>query len=263
MSASIVIFTFSGDAEALLVNVPFLRARYPHAKVSVIDDAASPLSGKTVRLLKSYDCFYRQSSFARRGNLNGFECVIGILEELQGAARRDGTTRVVKLDTDTFIVDPTELLEGTVAGFESLSYNLFSGTAYAIETGALPALLEHVKSRVGSFFNPNRLPEDQTIASTALRLFGPNVRVIAWGEHKLAAYDLTHHVPENAYVRHHVITFGTRSALPEKRVFERCITLGRPFSQASDVRRQIVAEEMAAYLERHPELTRPLETPSL
>ena len=77
MNVALVFFTYEGDAALLELAVqaaPRLRRQGHTVDVYVVDDAAKPLA------VPPAGCRYRQTGFARRGNLNGAECVVGMVD---------------------------------------------------------------------------------------------------------------------------------------------------------------------------------------
>jgi hypothetical protein len=78
------------------------------------------------------------TSFKRRGNLNGKECVEGILATLLAVA--DGDEYVLKLDSDTMVLGMGWLHGRTepAVGLFHPGYRIFFGACYALRVDRLP-----------------------------------------------------------------------------------------------------------------------------
>lgn len=78
------IFTYKEDEE--IVKYSALSAKYvlgDDVEINVIDDNKHPISEEKIKELNELGILYRQSTFDRKHNLNGKECVVGILEEIK------------------------------------------------------------------------------------------------------------------------------------------------------------------------------------
>lgn len=135
MKIAMVFFCYAGDARLLAVAlraVPFLRRRGDLVDVYVVDDAAAPLGAENVPEW----VHYRQTGFDRGGNLNGLECIegmVGVYDELMAAGWYDW---VVKADCDTW-VNSFDWLRGVDAARVSFVgtvhvNNHASGACYAL-----------------------------------------------------------------------------------------------------------------------------------
>ena len=106
------IFTYKEDEE--IVKYSALSAKYvlgDDVEVNVIDDNKHPISEEKIKELNELGIFYRQSTFDRKHNLNGKECVVGILEEIKKSTKgRAGVS--IKLDSDTIIIQYFYMLGG-------------------------------------------------------------------------------------------------------------------------------------------------------
>ena len=104
MKIAICFFSYEKDAELLNValrGVKRLREKNPDDvfDVMVCDDAAAPMGRDAVPDWVEYV----QTDFDRRGNLNGLECVQGMLQVYAGLVERGGYDWVIKMDSDTYI----------------------------------------------------------------------------------------------------------------------------------------------------------------
>ena len=133
----------------------------------MIDDHTAPISqGMVDKLNSDLTCefVYEQSTFNRNHNLNGRECIYGMVDEfIKHSAGRDGL--LIKLDPDTMILKPqifdefmannaTEYMASTRPGCH------FSGICYCIKTD----LLEGGKKALDNLYIPlDKGPEDYII----------------------------------------------------------------------------------------------------
>lgn len=106
--------------------------------------------------------------FDRRGNLNGWECVAGMLavfEEMAGL----GCSLIIKRDSDTRILDAAgmaphgDALALMVRKTGVASWRGF-GSGYALTPGALPLLARAIARR--EFPGDSKIPEDDFVAWT-------------------------------------------------------------------------------------------------
>lgn len=109
-------FTYRGHADLLtwtcratleaLAHSPYVLGR--DISIVVVDDASNPCPEAAVSELKAMGATYRTSTFKRRGNLNGQDCIMGILSEFKRSMRRKKDI-AVKLDCDTLLLGTTWL----------------------------------------------------------------------------------------------------------------------------------------------------------
>jgi len=113
----VCIFTYSGDALPIkeCVRSVIAAGLFP----VVCDDSANPLPGTARGWIEQSCAEYLQTTFTRRGNLNGTDCAAAIARTLYEAARRYGTASAMKLDSDTILIDPTPFMDGNVGVMSS------------------------------------------------------------------------------------------------------------------------------------------------
>ncbi|PNC97333.1 hypothetical protein [Akkermansia muciniphila] len=109
-------FTYRGHADLLtwtcratletLAHSPYVLGR--DISIVVVDDTGNPCPEAAVSELKAMGATYRTSTFKRRGNLNGQDCIMGILSEFKRSMRRKKDI-AVKLDCDTLLLGTTWL----------------------------------------------------------------------------------------------------------------------------------------------------------
>lgn len=146
MNVALVYFTYERDAELLgmsLQALPQLRSREgDEVSVFVFDDANAPLA------VVPEGVVYEQTSFDRKGNLNGLECIDGMLALYESVFERTGAEWIVKLDCDTYLND-LDWLRGmdaaTVAQAGCRHVNDFcSGACYAVSRAGVAAVRERL-----------------------------------------------------------------------------------------------------------------------
>lgn len=161
-----VIFTHKGDADLLPITINRIQQVLPEATVHIADDAANPLAAPPENLSGSY----RQTHFARRGNLNGMPAVMGILETMQNIMRECDISHLCKIDSDTFLADarfflmapqPLEQID-YLAGERSQPFSP-AGNCYVVSRHAVRAALEQIHRRRDSWQAAHHYPEDRTI----------------------------------------------------------------------------------------------------
>lgn len=107
MTILVATFTYKGDEELAKYNttaIQSLRKLFPQHRIIhyLIDDANEPFDEP---LKDEGDTYYIQSKFTRQKNLNGARAFIGIARTLDILARKTKADWVVKLDSDTVLMD--------------------------------------------------------------------------------------------------------------------------------------------------------------
>ncbi len=161
------IFTYHDDAECLDLCAEQIRRVDADAQIYVFDDAAAPFPSAPVGV------HYRQTRFPRNGNLNGKDCILGILEAMQNIP---GTAPVVKIDADTLLMNTAEIRAtfawedvhaGGVACFAPFT---FSGCCYWLDRTAIRTAYRNVAQQEQP--TQNQWAEDRTICTALLYAFG-------------------------------------------------------------------------------------------
>ena len=158
---SVNIFTYEGDGAVLLPCVRCVVGSFKNRDfdVYVMDDDEHPITDEQREaILKISDrVHYRRTTFNRHKNLNGKECMLGIMDcFIENAAGREGIT--IKLDPDTMILRPYIFDEFRIV--ESCKYIAstrpgctFSGICYALDNSIL-----HSTKRI---LNCTDIPDDR------------------------------------------------------------------------------------------------------
>lgn len=137
------IFVYGGDAAALRICIDQVRRVDDEAHFYLFDDGRWPLEAEDVP--EGDDVTHEVTWFDRRGNLNGLECMRGMLGCMY---RIPGEGAVVKLDADTLLMDKAEIersLEerGKLAGGMQCSVGLgWAGCCYWLTKRAIREGLE-------------------------------------------------------------------------------------------------------------------------
>lgn len=83
------------------------------------------------------------TTFARGGNLTSYEAPLGVLRVLDSVCPEGG--RVVKIDSDTVIRDPSFLMQGDVCGFQHMAIPMAAyGCCYALSKAAVKAAIDEI-----------------------------------------------------------------------------------------------------------------------
>ena len=181
MNACFTYFTYSKDFDLLRCSIKSLQFWLPKCKIFVVDDKDNPISKEQKSRLDNMNVIYRQSQFIRNGNLNGVNCICGIIDELKKSAEESGANVSFKIDSDCFMFDykiadiiktqksPKVLLLKSL-GSEFLSgYGMF----YGIPTRSLDKIKESfLNSECAKTKSEYQLPEDVHITKNAVEIEG-------------------------------------------------------------------------------------------
>lgn len=166
----IYIFTYAGDAQEAVACVRCARTALPGALVTVADDSAFPVPEEARNAFLAYGARYRRTNFPRNGNLNGPECVKGIISTLAGGVADDDI--VVKIDSDTALLSGGWIESMSGAGLDwyccGTGARRFYGLCYAM-SGRVARLAADALQHENL---PENAPEDLTIGRTVINLCG-------------------------------------------------------------------------------------------
>jgi hypothetical protein len=164
MAASLTaaVFSYAGDALPVIECVRHLTRL--GVRAWVFDDSKQRLPGWVQGQLWRMGAAYEVTKFPRRGNLNGTECCIGILESMLST----GADVVAKIDADTLLVQPDLFAAGTVGCCSTMTARRDAfGACYSIRRETITAALAILRGMPRDPY----CPEDLTIWS-AIRATG-------------------------------------------------------------------------------------------
>lgn len=225
----VTILTYRRDAALSLAALRCVRRHLPDAAVTVADDGHDPVTSDVASHIQSLGAGYVQTFWPRRGNLNGADCVRGILATLlDGAA--DGDV-AVKLDADTALRSDgpvRRMLEAGADGFGShFSTRAFCGLCYGFTGAALRRLVEMADDADISDDEPEDMAVGRLAQAAGLRLHMEWPWSASRPDACWTAYRWPTMPPVERYDQFDVVTLGTmigrqrvdRSAMAE--VFDR------------------------------------------
>lgn len=202
-------FTFGPDGPALIESVAAFRAA-GGSRVAIFDEQREPVADGVLDLIRPD---LRQKTVWNRGrNLRGWQNVFAELAAMEIAAIELGGEGVVKIDSDTLVleldwIDPKAPMSGFMAGGEAFLF----GLAYHLRVDAIRAIRASMEGR---HRNPKeQVAEDRAISCEALWLYGQAVNVNGWQHGKAGGWDYGR-TPEEKYQRCAAITFGNRNLIP-------------------------------------------------
>ena len=165
---TLVVFCYRGEEELLPMTLSRAKAAIPGVSIHLFDDELDPLKAATVdTLIKLTGCTYERTTFDRKRNLNGKECVVGELHCMQKAMAQDDNTDgyVIKLDPDTVILRFNLVQDAIAKGAKWVSHSStkghFAGMFYAIHK----SILDVVARNAEVMELPERCAEDETIGA--------------------------------------------------------------------------------------------------
>jgi hypothetical protein len=157
-----VLFLYSRDS-GLVVHTA-ARALDLGCAVTVADDARDPMPGDVSAMLRAAGCRVVVTDFNRKGNLNGTECAVGMLDTFRDAANAHGAHTVIKLDPDMWLGSLRWVPQAGEPGAVFSCKGVIMG-AYAMRTDTIPALRRSVLETKWSC----RVPEALAIGTNLKR----------------------------------------------------------------------------------------------
>lgn len=164
------IFTYRGDAECLDICVKQILKADSEAHVYIFNDGADPI----VDFSCAKNVFLRYTWFPRKGNLNGLECIRGILMSMLSIPTPGP---VIKVDADTLIMS-TDLIKNSLAsgklagGMQCAIPLAWSGVCYWLTRQAICDALHLLVTREFPTRGNYPYPEDVTISQIMFFLYG-------------------------------------------------------------------------------------------
>lgn len=159
-------FSYAGDEEVLLSSVVAFNTACPGASLVVIDDGNNPCTANVKHEAELLGVEWRVSYWNRKGNLNGLECILGILGEM-AQSMFAGASQCVKVDCDTLVLR-SDWLNNTSGMIGADDRGGIYGCCYALTGFVVMGLLE-------SFYKhpvTDDAPEDMSIGYRYRALYG-------------------------------------------------------------------------------------------
>lgn len=213
-------FTFGPDGPCTLESVSRIRKLWPLAPVYIWEDGGNRLAPEAADLLRDrYRCSVRPTMFPRGGNLNGKDCIGGMLScyRFSLGAHQDAT-HVIKVDADTFVCRPGATEQAVRDDVFAAAW-AFNGRGFS---GVIEVLSRDLVTRMDPLEDvpgaPPSAPEDLMFGSHAFHLAGDR-EVRTWPYHADGGFCASYQysaarIPLEEYVRRfEVITFGSRSKM--------------------------------------------------
>lgn len=161
---TIFIFTYRGSEHLIRGCVSNMRWAFPEARIVVADDQANPMT----KPVMARDVIYIRTDFARHGNLNGRECVLGELETFLEYSRPGDL--IIKVDPDTLFIDRDYMrglvFSGCLHAVVRTASSIFGGYFYMLSRELVMRVLRAVQSLELDY----RCGEDAVIGSLAYAL---------------------------------------------------------------------------------------------
>lgn len=169
-----VSFSFAADAPLLALAARRIKSLDTSAVIVAVDDPEHP----TPPEMRTDGIIYRESTFPRGGNLNGLDCISGMLLTMAELMDIYDSDHIIKFDSDLWSNNLASFLTST----DSDSYDYLAterwhfaqpaGYIYRISRRLCNRLTEEIDARRAlDLFPPdNKYPEDQTIYALALQL---------------------------------------------------------------------------------------------
>lgn len=164
---TIVVFCYRGEEDLLPMTLDCVKRTLPTASIHLYDDHTDPLKPATQNIFRANGIDYNQSTFDRRINLNGKDCVVGELTCMLEAMDKDDNTDgyVIKMDPDTLVLRPNLILDAIAKGAKWISHSSekghFAGMFYVIHR----SILEQVHLNAQAMILPEDCAEDETIGA--------------------------------------------------------------------------------------------------
>ena len=213
-----IIFTYAGDSPALETSLRQIHSADDEAKIFLLNDGANPIPNPILKdfhqkkLIHTYEPTY----FDRKRNLNGTECIRGMLWMMHKACTLCNFDHLIKIDSDTALINPSAIREsldmGYLAGGCQASKNFaFTGICYWLTHTAIQDLLELFMHH--PLPKPESAPEDITISQALLYLYGcEKVHLLTNHNSSTMCGINTTDPAQINQIAHHAITHGTIAA---------------------------------------------------
>jgi hypothetical protein len=197
-------FSFGGDSECLRESVLQFRETFPDGVVAICDDAKNPISDSVRNAMNPN--YYEHRKWDSKSNLNGWECVRGMLEyQIEMHRKFPSHHGALKIDCDTLILGDDWILEHSpICGLDIGTQVFFTGCARYLRRDVPAKLLDFIAKK---YTRDIAVPEDQVIANLCMALYGAECERIDW---HVAAMSYSYLDESYNERKSQVITFGNR-----------------------------------------------------
>ena len=167
------IYCYREDYKCLELCIGQIRRVDPDFLIYLFDDGSAPLL--RCHIPKGKDVIYKKTYFQRRRNLNGLECVRGMLSCMKDIP---GTDPIVKVDADTLIMSIDEISKSLsdrrmlAGGYQCAVPFAWSGVCYWVTRRFIREALDVLVTREFPERPDQTYPEDVTMSMLALYLYG-------------------------------------------------------------------------------------------
>lgn len=211
-------FVYSGDADVIEETVRCAQQALPEARLVIIDDFNNPCPQEVQEKIKKRGCEWRSSKWARRGNLRGKECIVGILSELLSSTHDDNDI-LIKMDADTCLMNGDDIRcfaqdsSKVLCAAGELDVRVY-GYCYCIRGYALKKVLNYINS----LEIPAIAAEDVVIGFSLCQLYpDPAFHTLYKTDVKASKWTAYHwwYYPDTQYYNGaSVITVGNKAPAP-------------------------------------------------
>lgn len=164
-------FAYNGDAYIIRETVMCARQALPDARMVVIEEESKPFAPEVRQEIVELGAEHRISTWPRRGNLRGKDCIIGILTEMLSSALSDNDL-LIKLDADTCIINGDEIRafaedRNKIMCACGAMHDRIHGFCYCIRASAVKKAIDYLHA----CDIPDHAPEDILIGLAIYKLF--------------------------------------------------------------------------------------------
>ena len=174
-------FSYEKDGSILPYSVGSVLSNFPSSKCFIYEDGLKPIEPEhKEKLLSDNRVEIRPTWFLRKRNLNGIECVRGILGGMQDAS--EDCDWVAKIDADTMIHSPNYINESLTRGIKEKKLqvgfgkdmsNFCWGWIYFLKKEIILSLLHEMVRTGRMFYDPSgKFAEDSTLTGIIRHLGG-------------------------------------------------------------------------------------------
>ena len=168
-----VSFTHAPDGPLFHLAASRILQLDPDATIVAVTEEASPLPESCL----PPGVIQRTSTFSRNGNLNGLDCISGMLQTMADLCLEFDCFHVIKFDADLWANNLKPFISSTHSdaydylATERWHFGQPAGYIYRVSSRLCERLLAEIQARknAGLFPPDNKFPEDQTIYTLALQ----------------------------------------------------------------------------------------------